>query len=36
MKLWPIDPKTTDADRAKWGVPSLAAQKTREAEMNRP
>jgi hypothetical protein len=35
MRLWPVDPATTDADRAKWGVPSLAEQKAREVELNK-
>jgi|SRR5688572_2996476 len=33
-KLWPVDPATTDADRAKWGVPTLAEQEIRERELN--
>jgi len=32
--LWPIDPATTDADRARWGVPALAEQQQTAAQMN--
>jgi hypothetical protein len=35
MKLWPVDPSTTDADRARWGVPSIEEQTAREAELDR-
>jgi hypothetical protein len=35
MRLWPVDPATTDGDRAKWGVPALAQQKAREAEFDK-
>jgi hypothetical protein len=24
LQLWPVDPGTTDSERAKWGVPALA------------
>lgn len=34
MKLWQVDPATTDAERAQWNVPSLAEAKSREAMMD--
>jgi hypothetical protein len=33
-RLWDVEPTTTDADRAAWGVPSLAEQLARAEEMN--
>jgi len=33
MKLWPVDPAMTDAEREEWNVPSLAEAKAREARM---
>lgn len=27
--LWPVDPNTTDSERAKWGLPALAELKRR-------
>ena len=35
MKLWKVDPKVTDAERARWNVPSLREAKEREAQMRR-
>lgn len=32
--LWEVDPLTTDAERAEWGVPPLAAARARAAQMN--
>lgn len=34
-RLWDVDPATTDADRAAWDVPPLAAQLARAEEMTR-
>jgi hypothetical protein len=34
-RLWDVDPSTTDADRAAWDVPPLAAQLGRAEEMTR-
>ncbi len=33
-RLLPIDPKTTDEERAKYGIPNLEKQKEREKELN--
>jgi hypothetical protein len=37
LELWPVDPSTTDEERARWGVPSfadaLAAADGRVAEL---
>ncbi|MCC6336422.1 MAG: hypothetical protein IT380_20850 [Myxococcales bacterium] len=33
-ELWPVDPTTTDAERAEWNVPTLAEAQGRAAEMN--
>jgi hypothetical protein len=32
-ELWPVDPATTDADRAAWDVPPLAEARRRAAEL---
>lgn len=34
--LWECDPKTTDEERAEWGVPTLDEQRRRLVEMNKP
>lgn len=34
--LWDVDPAITDAQRAEWDVPPLAAAKARAAQMNAP
>jgi hypothetical protein len=30
-ELWPVDPATTDSERAKWDVPALAELRRRAA-----
>jgi hypothetical protein len=32
-ELWPVDPATTDAERAAWDVPPLAAARRRAQEL---
>jgi len=34
-RLWDVEPTTTDAERAEWDVPSLAAQLARAEQMTR-
>jgi len=34
-RLWDVDPRTTDKERAAWGVPPLAEQLRKAAEANR-
>lgn len=34
-RLWDVEPATTDAERAEWDVPALAAQLARAEEMTR-
>lgn len=34
-ELYPVDPKTTDSERARWNVPPLDAQKRRADALNR-
>ena len=29
-ELWPVDPSTTDSERAKWGLPTLAELRQRK------
>ncbi|MCR9245331.1 MAG: hypothetical protein NXI31_09885 [bacterium] len=31
-ELWPVDPTTTDSERAKWGLPPLAELRARAGE----
>lgn len=35
FRLWDVDPATTDAQRAEWDVPPLAAQQRRAEELTR-